>query len=85
MNADAACACALASTLWRPTDAREVPEEHLVVGRIRLHARPRQRAVAQRVVRLEERVAEQDVLVVLVAEHAVQRRDEALRARQVLQ
>ena len=59
--------------------AREIPEEHVIVGRVRLHAGARERGVAERAVRLEERVAQQDVLVVLVAEHAVLRRDEALR------
>lgn len=60
--------------------AREVPEEHVVVGCVRLDARARDRAVAERAVRLEERVAQQDVLVVFVAENAVLRRDEALHA-----
>ena len=60
--------------------AREVLEEQVVVGGEGLDVWPRARVGAERAVRLEERVAQQDVLVVLVAEDAVHRRHVALAA-----
>ena len=58
--------------------SREVPEEQVIVGGICLNAGPRSRVVAERAVRLEKGVAEQDVLVIFVAEHAIFRRQEPL-------